>query len=92
MPEVCVPSSHCSTDAAGWLNGKHPSVADGIVSRQVCYHWVGRCCLITNNIDVRNCSAGFYVYKLQPTPSCNYRYCGNGVPGASRFRLSLDTN
>ena len=89
MPEVCVPNNHCGTQAPGWLNGKHPSAADGIVSRQVCYGWVG-CCNWANYIDVRNCT-GFYVYRLQPSPACNLGYCGNGVPGASRFSLSLNT-
>ena len=83
MPEQCTRAYRCGTHRTGWLNGNHPSAADGIVSREVCYSLSG-CCMVAYYISVRNCT-GFYVYRLQPTPACNFRYCGNGVPGASRF-------
>ena len=79
MPNECVPSYHCGTYAAGWLRGGHPSVHEGVVSRTVCYHWINNCCWRSNNILVRNCG-GFYVYRLQKTPGCQYRYCGVGSP------------
>ena len=78
MPTSCPPTHRCGTHATGWLNGGHPTVADGQVSRQVCFHWVGNCChYLSTNIKVRNCGS-YYVYYLNGTPgsACNYRYCG----------------
>ncbi|CAH3186610.1 unnamed protein product, partial [Porites evermanni] len=75
MPTSCPPTYRCGTDATGWLNGGHPTVADGQVSRQVCFHWSGSCCLWSTNIKVRNCGS-YYVYYLNGTPTCDLRYCG----------------
>ena len=77
MPTTCVGERRCSTHAPGWLNGTHPSVADGIVQARVCFHWWSDCCQWSTYIRVRNCS-GFYVYELGPAPTCWLRYCGNG--------------
>ena len=77
MPETCVATWRCGTHAPGWLNGKHPTVAQGIVTRQVCYHWNNNCCNWNNNIRIRNCG-GFYVYELKRPPGCSMRYCGEG--------------
>ena len=74
MPETCVAKYHCNTNAPGWLSGPHPTVSEGIVTRQVCYNWNNNCCNWRNNIKVRNCS-GFYVYELQRTTICHLRYC-----------------
>ena len=74
MPTKCPETKRCGTHAPGWLNGNHPSVAEGIVSREVCYHW-GNCCRWKNKINVKNCGA-FYVYELQKPPACSLRYCG----------------
>ena len=76
MPTSCPPKDRCSTQATGWLNGGHPTVADGKVSRQVCFHWSSNCCNWSRNIEVRNCGS-FYVYHFSGTPSCYYRYCGS---------------
>ena len=76
IPESCVPMRRCGTHAPGWLNGKHPSVKEGVVVRQVCYHWSGGCCQWNNDIKIRNCG-DFYVYELQKPPACSLRYCGN---------------
>ena len=75
MPTTCPLVRRCGTHAPGWINGQHPSVADGEVTRQVCYHWTRNCCRWKNNIKVTNCGA-FYVYELQKTPACSLRYCG----------------
>ncbi|CAH3194098.1 unnamed protein product, partial [Porites evermanni] len=61
MPTSCPPEYRCNTYAAGWLNGGHPTVADGQVSRRVCF--------------LRNCGS-YYVYYLNGTPGCDLRYCG----------------
>ena len=74
MPTSCPPKNRCDAHAPGWINGGHPTVADGQVSRQVCFHW-SSCCWETTNIKVRNCGS-YYVYYLNGTPNCNARYCG----------------
>ncbi|XP_055522313.1 pancreatic secretory granule membrane major glycoprotein GP2-like [Leucoraja erinacea] len=37
IPETTVPANHCSGKNAGWLNGSHPSVNEGEVTRTVCF-------------------------------------------------------
>ena len=78
MPETPPPRFTCGTHAPGWLNGVHPSVEDGVVSREVCYNWNFGPCTWKNNIDVVNCKT-FYLYKLVDTPVCALRYCGESV-------------
>ena len=77
MPTSCPPRDRCDTSAPGWMNGGHPTVVDGQVSRRVCFHWRGNCCYWSTNISVRNCGS-YYVYYLSGTPSgyCPLRYCG----------------
>ena len=80
MPDYCVEKLSCGTHAPGWLNTTHPSVVDGIVETNVCFHWESDCCHWSATIKVRNCG-GFYVYQLNQTPYCNLRYCGNKKQG-----------
>ncbi|CAH3182513.1 unnamed protein product [Porites lobata] len=75
MPTSCPPKNRCNTHAPGWLNGGHPTIADGQVSRTVCFHWSSNCCEWSTNIKVRNCGS-HYVYYLSGTPVCSLRYCG----------------
>ena len=75
MPTACVPINRCNTRATGWLNGNHPTVADGQVTRQVCFHWSSNCSNWSTNIQVRNCGE-YFVYLLSGTPGCSLRYCG----------------
>ncbi|EDO28211.1 predicted protein, partial [Nematostella vectensis] len=74
MPTHVVPVHRCGTHAPGWLNGSNPSVAEGIVSRKVCYHWNSNACQWNQMIRVKNCG-GFYVYELDKTPVCWLRFC-----------------
>ena len=74
MPTSCPPKNSCNTHATGWLNGEHPTVAEGKVTRQVCFHWVSNCCHWTTNIQVINCGS-FYVYYFSGTPTCSLRFC-----------------
>ena len=75
MTTTCPPTYRCNGDAPGWLNGGHPTVAEGRVTRQVCFNWDGNNCWHTFNIEVRNCGA-FYVYYLS-YPGCDWcNYCG----------------
>ena len=77
MVDVCVPTRRCATHAPGWINGNHPTVDEGVVTRQVCFHWRFDCCIWKSIIKVRNCGT-YFVYYLQGTPICYLRYCGNG--------------
>ena len=75
MPTPCPPYDRCDTDATTWINGSHITVADGQVSRQVCFHWTSSCCEWSTNIKVRNCGS-YFVYYLSGTSVCSLRYCG----------------
>ena len=80
IADKCVPERRCGTVVPGWMQGNHPTAADGVVTRRVCYHYSYNCCLWSNNISVKNCG-GYFVYQLKGTPGCNSRYCGNGGAG-----------
>ena len=84
MADKCPPQFHCGTEDPGWLSGTHPTVAEGVVARTVCYNRSGDCCFWSNIIKVKNCGS-YYVYELQQPPTCNLRYCGNG--GAGKLHL-----
>ncbi|XP_078354379.1 uncharacterized protein LOC144638984, partial [Oculina patagonica] len=88
IPDKCVLMWRCGTRYPGWLNGAHPSVAEGVVTRRVCYTASRNCCVWQNNIKVKNCS-GFYVYELQKPPRCSLRYCGNAgaVHGCQNYTV-----
>ena len=81
MADKCIPLWGCGTLSPGWLNGTHPTVAESVVTREVCYHALYSCCSWSNNIKVKNCS-GYYVYELQKPPFFfTFRYCGNAGAG-----------
>ena len=76
MPTSCVPKDRCNTRASGWLNGDHPTVAEGLVTRQVCFSF-NDCCSWSINIQVRNCG-DFFIFNFMGTPPenpCFLRYC-----------------
>ena len=75
MPTSCQPYYRCGTRVTNWINGGHPSVAEGQVSRTVCFHWTSSCCQWSRSIKVRNCGS-YYVYYLNGIPTCYGRYCG----------------
>ncbi|XP_053550225.1 uncharacterized protein LOC128641725 [Bombina bombina] len=75
MPEYCVPELSCGTHSPMWLNGKHPSLADGIVNITACAHWGGSCCFWSSTVSVKACPGAFYVYKLERAPTCYLAYC-----------------
>ena len=76
MSTSCLPEYRCGTSASGWMNGAHPTVAQGKVTRKVCFSLGGVCCNWSNNIEVVNCGQ-YYVYKLSPVPDCYLSYCGS---------------
>ena len=78
MATTCVPDNHCGTHSTGWLNGAHPTVAEGQVTRQVCFNWNSNCCNWSINIQVLSCG-DFFIYYISGTPPehpCHLRYCG----------------
>ena len=77
MTTSCPPKEKCNTAASGWLNGSHPEVTDGIVTRKVCFSY-SSCCEWHIQIQVRNCSE-YIVYYLKSTPyhDGSLRYCGS---------------
>ena len=80
MPDKCVLMYRCGTNYPSWLNGTHPTVAEGVVTRKVCYNGWYSCCRYSTIIKVKNCTS-YYVYELQRPPGCNFRYCGNAGVG-----------
>ena len=83
MPTTCQDVFHCGTHVPLWLHGTHPTVADGIVTREVCgkqpMPGTTDCCTYKDRIQVKNCG-NFYVYRLQPTRGCSIAYCAGNVP------------
>ena len=72
----CIPDAQrCGTDLPGWMDGAHPTVDEGVVSRNVCFSGYRNCCYRNVTINVRNCSS-FFVYRLKSLSYCNSRYCG----------------
>ncbi|KAK2876099.1 hypothetical protein Q8A67_020195 [Cirrhinus molitorella] len=88
MPDTCVDASSCGTAATLWLNGTHPTVEDGVVTRDVCGNWVNNCCTFqSKSIKVKACSGGFYVYEFVGPNVCNLAYCAEDIVGL-RAKLS----
>ena len=76
MPTSAPPPFTCGTHAPGWLDGAMPAEADGIVARDVCFHWEGNTCNWRIPISALNCGP-FVAFKLMPVPTCALRYCGS---------------
>ena len=81
IADKCVLGEHCSAGFSGWMPGNHPTVAEGVVTRTVCYHFTvfHDCCRLRSYISVKNCG-GYFVYEFKKPPAvrCPFRYCGNG--------------
>ena len=73
MPTTRVPAFRCGTVCSGWLDGAHPAVEDGKVSRKVCFSDRSTGCKYIINISVKNCGS-FYIYWFTQ-PDCSSRYC-----------------
>uniref|UniRef100_A0A3B1K2F3 ZP domain-containing protein n=1 Tax=Astyanax mexicanus TaxID=7994 RepID=A0A3B1K2F3_ASTMX len=76
MPDSCVNENMCGTHAPLWLNGPHPRLEDGVVSRQVCGSWYGDCCGFNSYpIQVKACPGNYYVYEFVRPITCHLAYC-----------------
>ncbi|KAI2668945.1 Pancreatic secretory granule membrane major glycoprotein GP2 [Labeo rohita] len=72
IPETCVATYRCGTAAPLWLRGGHPTVEDGVVTRDACSHWRSDCCYYQSlTIKVKACPGNYYVYELPPSPTVN---------------------
>ncbi|KAK7135071.1 hypothetical protein R3I93_018239 [Phoxinus phoxinus] len=78
MPDSCVDQRSCGTHAPLWLNGGHPTVEDGVVTRAVCGHWSNNCCHFqSNTIKVKACPGNYYVYEFVSPIGCYLTYCAD---------------
>ena len=73
MATICLPTNRCDAAYPIWLNGSHPTVAEGKVTRNVCIY-KSACCDIFFPIQVKNCSS-YYIYELYNLGNCPFRYC-----------------
>ncbi|XP_056098277.1 uncharacterized protein LOC130077157 [Rhinichthys klamathensis goyatoka] len=75
MPESCVNQYMCGTYSPLWLNGPHPQLEDGVVTRQVCVSsWDGCCTYNSHPIRVKACPGNYYVYEFVKPIFCG-AYC-----------------
>ena len=95
IPTTCPGNTMCGTARPGWMNGVHPAVEDGVVSRKVCFSTRNSCCYKSLWIKVRSCGT-FYVYYLRGIPNvCPESYCAtdwvlSGTPAGTIYpRLSV---
>ncbi|KAA0721811.1 Adhesion G protein-coupled receptor E1 [Triplophysa tibetana] len=80
MPETCVPTHRCGTDAPLWLSDGHPKPEDGVVTRHVCGHWSDQCCNYQSYpIRVKACPDNYYVYEFVKPPYNCSAYCADLV-------------
>lgn len=81
MPDTCVDMNKCGTHAPLWLNGGHPNVNDGVVTRDVCGHWDYDCCFFRSTpIRVKACPGNYSVYEFVKPSFCSLAYCaGNQI-------------
>uniref|UniRef100_A0A673NK31 ZP domain-containing protein n=1 Tax=Sinocyclocheilus rhinocerous TaxID=307959 RepID=A0A673NK31_9TELE len=78
MPDTCVEEYSCGTNAPLWLNGGHPTVEDGVATRDVCGHWDNNCCHFQSNpIKVKACPGDYYVYEFVSPTTCHLAYCAD---------------
>ncbi|XP_076864069.1 uncharacterized protein LOC143516405 [Brachyhypopomus gauderio] len=75
MSDSCVTEGKCGTYIPLWLNGSHPQIQDGAVTRQVCASWNGSCCFHESSIQVKACPGGYYVYQFVAPTICFSAYC-----------------
>ena len=89
LADKCVLKGRSGTDFSGYLTQTHPTVTEGVVTRQVCFSRKRSSCFTRYLIKVKNCSS-YYVYELQNTVVCKIlRSCGNKSAGKLTCRCLL---
>ncbi|XP_077057544.1 adhesion G protein-coupled receptor E2-like [Siphateles boraxobius] len=78
IPDTCVAQYSCGTHITLWIRGGHPTVTDGVVTRDVCGHWSSYCCYYGSfPIKVKACPDNYYVYELVSPTVCHSAYCAD---------------
>uniref|UniRef100_A0A8C1AVE3 SRCR domain-containing protein n=1 Tax=Cyprinus carpio carpio TaxID=630221 RepID=A0A8C1AVE3_CYPCA len=78
IPDTCVAQYSCGTSIPLWIRGGHPTVEDGVVTRDVCGHYNNYCCYYGSYpIKVKACPGNYYVYELVSPTVCNSAYCAD---------------
>ncbi|XP_038673422.1 uromodulin-like [Scyliorhinus canicula] len=91
IPENVVPRRRCSTDYPMWLNGSHPTVGEGEVTKTICIH-ANTECVQPLEINIKNCTE-YIVYELKPPPHCQAAYCTDpGTANDHSTRESTDAD
>nr|XP_046190536.1 uromodulin-like [Oncorhynchus gorbuscha] len=76
MPDRCVDSFQCGTQAPLWLAFPPPQQVDEIVQSAVCASFNGDCCWVQSQpIHVKACPGNYFVYKFVMPPGCYFAYC-----------------
>ncbi|XP_078700188.1 uncharacterized protein LOC144926973 isoform X2 [Branchiostoma floridae x Branchiostoma belcheri] len=68
-------ANRCGTHAPVWMQGRHPTVEEGAVTRTVCAFWDRNDCNWSWKIKVLSCPGGYFVYKLRKPTECLLAYC-----------------
>ena len=75
IPESSPGRLHCGTHATGWLVGTHPTSTGESVDVDFCFaRDEDNDCRHSNKGKITNCGE-YFVYYLENTPDCSYRYC-----------------
>uniref|UniRef100_A0A8C2CEC0 Uncharacterized protein n=1 Tax=Cyprinus carpio TaxID=7962 RepID=A0A8C2CEC0_CYPCA len=78
IPETCITAYGCGTHVTLWIPDGHPTVEDGVVTRDVCGHWDNYCCYYGSfPIKVKACPGNYYVYELVRPTVCSSAYCAD---------------
>ncbi|XP_048009719.1 adhesion G protein-coupled receptor E3-like isoform X2 [Megalobrama amblycephala] len=78
VADTCVARQRCGTDYALWISGGHPTVKDGVVTRDVCGYAGSFCCYYGSYpIKVKACPGNYYVYELVRPTLCYSAYCAD---------------
>ena len=75
MPSACPDRGRCGVYFPGWLDGDPPTAKHEEKTMQVHFHKNNNCKVDSKYIQVKNCGA-YTIYRLIPTTSCLFRYCG----------------
>ncbi len=71
-------NAHVLIDFILVIEGLMPTTAGQITSGRGCANWAGSCCnWVVAGVQVKNCG-NFYIYYLQPPPTCSLAYCNEG--------------
>lgn len=91
LPERCLGSHRCGTDAPMWMTKAHPTESNEIVNRKVCAAFEDQCCSYNTDIQVKLCPGNFYVYKLVRPSTCYLAYCAGSGPFQTSFSVWVHT-